>query len=711
MKKNLAETHPQLAAQWHPALNRDLTPQQVSHGSTFKVWWLGECGHEWQAVIGDRVRARNCPYCANKRVLTGYNDLATTHPQLAAQWHPDKNGEISPETITSGTHKKVWWLGECNHEWQALTYNRAKGSNCPLCKNKRVQGESNDLATTHPQLAAQWHPTKNGDLTPSMVTSGSRKKVWWQCPKGHDLERSVSSRVNRQFHYCSYCNNNEKIKRKQNDLFAAFPELAQQWHPTKNLDLKDLKKVWWLCEKGHEWRTVVNGRTRLDGKATGCPYCRGNKVLAGFNDLASQYPDVAIFWHPTRNTNFTAEMATVGSGKKVWWLGKCGHEWDSTINNRVRLGSGCPYCSGHQNLVGYNDLASTHPDVAQQWHPTKNGELTPQMVTHGSDCRVWWLGECRHEWQAKVSDRTRLDGKATGCPTCAASTKVSRGEQEIADYLQNSLGLVIEQSNRKLLRGTELDIYVPEKQLAIEYNGVYWHSSAMQSDPKYHLKKYEQARTAGVQLLQVWEDEWRDKPVLVKRLLAHKLGVSREPLVGARSTLVEETTLSESREFLGEYHIQGHTNGSHYLGLRSKRTNQLIAVMVLVKRASTQGLTLEISRYATSCRVPGGFTKLLSHVERVLFPSRIVTFADHCISDGGLYAQNGFTAEKELKPDYRYLINKQRAHKFGYRLERFRTDPQLLWEPELTETQLAALNGLHRIYDAGKTRWVKTPLD
>ena len=106
---NLTITHPQLAAEWHPTKNGDLTPENVTYGSNKKVWWLCPKGHDYQAKIGNRAMlGRGCPYCAGKRVIVGINDLATTHPQLAAEWHPAKNGDLTPRNVTYGSGKKVW---------------------------------------------------------------------------------------------------------------------------------------------------------------------------------------------------------------------------------------------------------------------------------------------------------------------------------------------------------------------------------------------------------------------------------------------------------------------------------------------------------------------------------------------------------------------------------------------------------------------------
>src|SRR6266851_5304847 len=107
--------------------------------------------------------------------------LSVTHPQLAAEWHPTKNGELRAENVTAGSSRKVWWQCQAGHEWLATLNNRTNGRGCPYCSNRKVD-RSNCLTTTHPQLVAEWHPTRNGDLRPENVTASSGRKVWWKCP-------------------------------------------------------------------------------------------------------------------------------------------------------------------------------------------------------------------------------------------------------------------------------------------------------------------------------------------------------------------------------------------------------------------------------------------------------------------------------------------------------------------------------------------------
>lgn len=132
---DLATTRPDLAAQWHPAHNSALTPQQVTAGSGKKAWWTCPKGHEWVATIADRAKGRDCPVCSSCQVLAGSNDLVTTHPDLAAQWHSTFNGALTPQQVTAGSEKRVWWICPKGHEYEVMVNKRAAGSGCPVCNH------------------------------------------------------------------------------------------------------------------------------------------------------------------------------------------------------------------------------------------------------------------------------------------------------------------------------------------------------------------------------------------------------------------------------------------------------------------------------------------------------------------------------------------------------------------------------------------------
>jgi hypothetical protein len=386
----LATTHPDLARQWHPTKNGTLTPSNVTYGNGKPVWWLCEHGHEWRASCNKRTtggKGYGCPYCSNQRVDHN-NCLAATHPEIARQWHPSENGDLTPYSVTAGSGEKVWW--KCpkadDHQWQAPPCERTSGYGCPFCAGRKA-AKSNCLATTHEGLAKEWHPTRNGDLTPAEVTAGSHRTVWWRCSEGHEWSAKLSDR--RSGNGCPFCSN--KRVDDSNCLAATHPLLAAEWHPTKNGDLTpndvvagSSKTVWWRCSSGHEWSAKVGDRRN----GNGCPFC-SNKRVDDSNCLAATNPELASEWHPTKNKDLTPKNVPAGSSRKVWW--KCSkgddHEWEATIASRA-AGNGCPGCSGHK-AVPSNCLATTHPQLSAEWHPTKNGSLTPHDVVAGSSTKVW----------------------------------------------------------------------------------------------------------------------------------------------------------------------------------------------------------------------------------------------------------------------------------------------------------------------------------
>lgn len=622
------------------------------------------------------------------------NTLALVNPVLAAQWHPTKNDLLTPSSITPKSSKKVWWQCSQGHEWESSVSNRAQGRGCPYCGGRLVLAGYNDLATLRPDLALQWHSTKNHTFLPTQISVGSKKKVWWQCDLGHEWQAVIYSRKTAGCPVCS----NQQVLSGHNDLATTHPEFTSQWNYAKNSPITPYsvrqgsdKSYWWVCALGHEWQTTP--AKRVLGR--GCPVCSGRKLVKGFNDLSTLHPELASEWHKTKNSQGPEETLSIMT-TVVWWECALGHEWQARIDNR-RRGSGCLVCAGHQVAIGFNDLTTTHPDLAAQWHPTLN-EIQASEVTSGRQVRYWWRCEKGHEWQAHVCDRTRID-KGTNCPICSQSG-TSNLETEVFDWI-SSLGLKVLRNDRTILKNLELDILLPAHNFAIEFNGLYWHSEATGKDKYYHKKKAEASLAAGITLFQIWEDDWILRQEITKRMILHRLGLSQESICYARKAQVVQLTKTEAYAFLDENHIQGSASGGLYLGLVSER--ELIAVMVL--KMMGKG-TVYLERYATSCRVPGGFTKLLKQAVLKLQPREIVTFADLNISDGGLYVKTGFIAQKVLSPDYMYLVRGQRVHKFNYRLKRFRNDPSLQFVEGMSETQLAALNKLYRIWDSGKIRYV-----
>ena len=262
--------------------------------------------------------------------------MAEGRPALAAQIHPHKNPGLDVHNVTLGSHRLVQWLCKCPtcgapHEWSARLDSRAlQGKGCPFCANQRPC-RCNSLQAMQPDLAAEWHPTMNDQARSEEVLPNSTFKAWWTCK-------------------------------------------TDSAHPP--------------------WQAMVHRRADPDNP-TGCPECanaaKRNKRRRG--TLAQERPDLAEQWH-SKNGSLTPHSITCGSNKKVWWFcpnSDCQHPhaWEAVVRDRTARHSGCPFCSGRQ-VCPCNSLAATHPHIAAQWHPTKNGTLTPEDIGHGSNKRVWW---------------------------------------------------------------------------------------------------------------------------------------------------------------------------------------------------------------------------------------------------------------------------------------------------------------------------------
>ena len=351
-------------------------------------------------------------------------DYFIDHVQLEKEWAYDRNPE-KPEQLQPHARTKVWWRCDKGHEWKAALDSRVySGRGCPYCTNQAVIPGENDLATLTPEMAKLWHPTRNGDLTPSGVSPGSKKYIWWQCERGHSWQ--APAYAIKRGDSCPYCSGRNAIP-GETDLATTHPQIVRFWSGKNTLLPTEVtagskKKVWWICEEGHEWEAAINS---LALQGCGCPYCAGKCAIPGETDLATVRPEMLEQWDYAKNTDIDPSGILPSSHDKVWWKCELGHSWQARVFSRTReKSSGCPYCTGRLVLTGFNDLATLKPKLAEQWYAPLNGQLRPEDVTLGSNKKVWW--QCRegHVWQAAIYSRTRR--RASGCPVCAGTVRAVR---------------------------------------------------------------------------------------------------------------------------------------------------------------------------------------------------------------------------------------------------------------------------------------------
>ena len=655
------------------------------------------------------------------KTITGVNDLGTTDPWLIHLWDFKKNDGISPSKISRNCKKKVWWRcrKDPRHSFQAVVANMVSGrGKCKICTGHATQYGVNDLFTTDPNLEEIWDKDSN-TIDPSKINRGSYSKAFWKCKTcGRTWVKSVRQTV--MHPKCPYCSGRKLAPDGGNSLANAHPEVVDEWNIIRNgCDPHEIPKnqlmynnVWWKCKTcGKSWKKQL--RYYID-YGSSCPYCNGKILAPGMNDLKTLHPEAASAWDNDRNDGLSPSGVLPSDPREVYWKCKNGHSWTDAIVNEVNGGytAGCPYCKNKKLLVGFNDLATVRPDLASEWDRDKNA-LTPEDVMVNSREQIWWKCAKGHEWKCSVT--ARAYEHSGGCAKCDSSLWSSRAEDEIFEYVKTMLpGVTVIQNDRSVLdngsthgSGREIDVFIPSKNMGIEYNGLHWHSTnSTHPDKNRHWSKWNALNKMGIQLIQIWEDEWINRRPIVEDMLKAKLAPGLMTRKNARSMRVVFTGKNVAADFLDGNHIQGKTSGCRYVMLVDDEGPE--ACMAWKMNHNVLELVRYASRLGTSCR--GGLSRCLKHaisheVDSGRQVDSVVTFSDHCVSDGAAYKALGFHVDAELPPDYMYVVGKERRHKFVYRKSRFRDDPNLEYHQDMTEAGLAELNGMDRIYDAGKTRW------
>lgn len=279
-----------------------------------------------------------------KQLKDPSSSLSVINPRLAIEWHPHKNGQLTPDNISYASSKKVWWqcLKDDTHEWQARVSNRNDGRNCPYCSKRKVP-PTRCLSNLNPKLFKELHPTRNANLNAENADVLNKTKVWWQCQKDKKHVWKEAINVRNFFHAsCPYCITANPLVKKidpQKSLAILNPQRAQLWHPKMNGELTPVHvlyhsrtKVWWLCPHNlsHEWEASVNTPSLR------CPYC---------TNLETLYPELACEWYIMRNHPLKRSEATVDLVKRVWWQCRINkkHVWQASVRSRVRSPE-CPIC-------------------------------------------------------------------------------------------------------------------------------------------------------------------------------------------------------------------------------------------------------------------------------------------------------------------------------------------------------------------------------
>ena len=415
---NLSTERPELLSEWCYEKNQ-IKPVQLTPNSHTKVWWRCEKGHEWFAAPHNRRNGKGCPHCTHQtsrpeiRILT---ELMSIYENVISR-HKIDGYELDiylPDLGVGIEYDGAFWHHDkAEKDKQKQQYAENLGKRLLRVREAPLPPISEADLIVNPRVEL----TK--DVLDKLVLTigGDNKKI----------EAYVSRKtfVNEELFntYLDYFPSPFPEK----SLATLNPKLSEEWHRTKNHPLTPANftansghKVWWQCEKGHEWQATIDGRNRKSG-GSGCPYCSPTYRLASpENNLALQYPDLVRFFHPFKNGDLQPQDVTHGSGIPIWW--QCpedqSHEFFRSPNHMTNSKASelCPFCSGYF-VSEVNCMATTHPKMAEIFHPELNTPLTPNDVTAGSHEKFWWRCERGHEWEQTAFNIERTKSK-NPCPLC-----------------------------------------------------------------------------------------------------------------------------------------------------------------------------------------------------------------------------------------------------------------------------------------------------
>jgi hypothetical protein len=451
---------------------------------------------------------------------------------------------------------------------------------------------------------------------------------------------------------------------------------------------------------GYEWKTRPN--SLLSRKS--CPVCSGKlkKTTETFRE------DLDL----RRKGEF--ELLSEYTNNKTKVLVKhrsCGHEWEVRPDSILSSSYGCPSCAAKiksnkmKKYVVDNSVKKTDEEYKEEVKKLVGDDYSVLGEYTGAFDKITHRHvECGTEYP--VSPNKFLFGRR--CPVCA-NNGTSELEKELHSYISSIYAGDVISNDTTVLNGKELDVYVPGKKIAFEFDGLYWHSDDYK-DKKYHINKTVESNKAGVRLIHIFEDEWLSRKDIVKSKIKHILGLNQGAKVYAKNCVVKEISSKTKDIFLEKNHIQGKDKSSIKLGLYSG--NDLVSVMTFSSvRESVGGnndkdISHELIRYASDIDkvVVGGFSKVLSYFKANYNWTGVKTFADVRWSslDDTVYSKIGFSKIRISEPNYWYFIPRdmERFHRYGFRkqvlsgkLERY--------DKNKSEVDNMKENGWFRIWDCG----------
>ena len=426
-------------------------------------------------------------------------------------------------------------------------------------------------------------------------------------------------------------------------------------------------------------------------KGQGCKSCSYKKLSTIFRKSNEDFINKANIIH---NDKYDYSLINYKTNKdKVKIICPTHGEFEQTPNRHL-MGDGCRFC-------GYVKISNNTINFIEDSKKINLDKFDYSITNYlNSYTNVKII--CPIHGEFEQTPKNHISQKQ-GCLKC--SLKETKPENELFLFLTN-LGLNVEQHNRTLLNGKEIDIYIPSHNIAIEYNGLYWHNELHKTND-YHLSKTQECDKLGVQLIHIFEDEWLYKQEIVKSRIENILGLTPNKIYG-RKTEIKEVSSKDSKIFLNENHIQGNVNSKIKLGLYYN--DELVSLMTFgnlrkIMGSKTNEGSYELLRFCNKLNssIIGGADKLLKHFIKHYSPKEIISYADRRWSKGDLYEKLGFKFIANTPKSFSYIINNKREYRFKYRKDVL---VEQGYDSTKTSNQIMLERKIYRIYDCGNKKYI-----
>ena len=502
-------------------------------------------------------------------------------------------------------------------------------------------------------------------------------KVKIICLKHGEFEQAPLKHINGK-QGCPQCGN-ESTHDKQRMTIVEFIEEAKKVHGgkydyslTKYINYKNDVDI--ICPTHGKFNQSPSNH--LHGK--GCKYCGGTTKL-----------DTNLFIFNAKKIHGDkynySNVKFIDSRTPIKIICPEHGAFEQLPNNHTSKKQGCYECLGKvfDNRTFIKKANEIHYNKYDYSKIVYVNSITPITII------------CSEHGEFEQSPNSHLNGST--CPMCSIKDTT---ENKLKDFI-TSLSVDITGNTRKIIHPLELDIYIPNHNIAIEYNGLYWHSEE-HKDKNYHINKTLECEKQSIKLIHIFEDEWIHKEEIVKSRLMNLLGLTPNKIYG-RKCIIKEVFSKGSKEFLNSNHIQGNVNSKIRFGLY--HNEELVSLMTFGKLRKNMGKvnldgSYELLRFCNKLdtTVIGGADKLLKHFIKTYNPKELISYADRRWSQGNLYEKLGFKFSHDSKPNYYYIFNTKRKYRFNFRKDILIKEG---YDPLKSEHEIMLERGIYRIYDCG----------